>query len=196
MTQSSLNPPSKPSSSALSGTGSLFESGVQGSDHVYTVLGSSNHRTGTTSSSLLTRSTPDYTKHEYYSSDLTSGSSFSDENSSSLFTLIQRRNIDKTRSRQPEYLNEIDDDPNQQRDLWTRSTMRSQSSDSMGEKKRVRFADTEGLALETVPDKNRLLTRRQQVKISSDSRKQAQSFHNTFSQSTTKVGRNRLATDV
>jgi hypothetical protein len=48
MRQSSLNPPSKPSSSALSGTGSLFESGVQGSDHIYIVLRASNQRTGTT----------------------------------------------------------------------------------------------------------------------------------------------------
>jgi hypothetical protein len=48
MKQSSLNSPSKPSSSALSGTASLFESGVQGSDHIYIVFRSSNQRTSTT----------------------------------------------------------------------------------------------------------------------------------------------------
>jgi hypothetical protein len=48
MRQSSLNLPSKPSSSAFSGTRSLSESRFQGSDHVYTVLGFSNQRTGIT----------------------------------------------------------------------------------------------------------------------------------------------------
>jgi hypothetical protein len=204
MKQSSLNPPSKSSPSAFSGTGSLFESGIQGSDHTYTVFGSTNRRTGgTNSSSLLTRSTSDSNKNEYYHQDIASGS-FSDDNSSSLFGLIQRRNTDTNRSRRIEYVDENDDDHNQQRDLWTRSTIRSQSSDGLTEKKHVRFADMEGLTLETIPDRNqlkspinnRLLTRRQHVKISSDPRGQSRLFHNGMYQTTTKVGGSKLATDV
>jgi hypothetical protein len=53
MKHSSFNPPSKPSSSALSGTASLFESGVQGSDHIYIVLRSSNQLTGRTLCRIL-----------------------------------------------------------------------------------------------------------------------------------------------
>jgi len=206
MKQSNLNPPSKSSSSAISGTGSLFESGIQGSDHSYSI-GSTNRRTGggtTSSSSLLTRSTSDNSKNEYYHQDTASGGSFSDDTSSSLLGLIQRRNTDTNRSRRTEYIGENDDDYNQQRDLWTRSTIRSQSSDGLTEKKRVRFADMEGLTLETIPDRNqlkspinnRLLTRQQHAKISSNPREQSRPFYNLMHQTTTKVGGSKLATDV
>jgi len=201
--QSSLNPPSKPLPSAISGTGSLLESGIQGSNHAYTILGSTNSRIRTNSSSLLTSAISDNSKNESYHQDTTSGS-FSDDTSSSLSALIQRRNTDKNRSRQPEYVVETDDDYNQQRDLWTRSTIRSLSSDGLTEKKRVRFADMEGLTLETVPNRNqlkspvdnRVLTKQQHVKVSSDSRGQSRLFFNTFYPPTTNVGGSKLATDV
>jgi hypothetical protein len=191
MQQSSLNPPSKSSPSAISGTGSIFETGMQGTDHVYTVLGSSNRRIGTGSSSLLTRSTSDSSKNAYSHQDTISGS-LSDDNTSLLSMLFQRRNI-----RQSELIPETDNNYDQQRDLWTRSTIRSQSSDA--EKKRVRFADMEGFTLETIPDKKhlrspintRLLARQQYIKLPNDSRGQPQPFHSTLYQATSK-----LATDV
>jgi hypothetical protein len=199
MKQSSLNPPSK----SNSGPGSLFESGIQGSDRVYTIFGSSNQRTNFTSSSLLSRSNSDNSKNEYYHPDTTSGS-FSDDTSSSFLASIQRHNTDTTHSPRAQYSTEIDDDYNQQRSSSARSTMRSQSSDGLTEKKRVRFADTEGLTLETIPDRkqlkspinNRLLTRRQNVKISSDSPEQTRPFYDSLYQTTTKVGECKLATDV
>jgi hypothetical protein len=203
MKQSSLNPPTK---SSISGTGSLFETGMQGSDQVYTVLGSSNRRTDGGPSSLLTRSSSD-NKEYYYHQDTASGS-VSDDNSSTLSALFQRNNTDTNRYRRTEQLAETDDDYGQQRDVWTRSTMRSQSSDGLTEKKRVRFADMEGLTLETTtPDKNRsrspmpnrLLTKRQHAQISNDSQKQPQPFYNALYQATTRIGgnsRSKLATDV
>jgi hypothetical protein len=181
--QSSLNPPSLAATNL--GTGSFFETGVQGSDHAYTVLGASNRRIG----SLLTRSTSDNIRNKYYQQNIASDS-FSDDNPS----LIQRQ----------ESSGEIDDDYYQQRELWTRSTVRSQSSDGLTEKKRVRFADIEGLTLESKSDKdkipssinNQLLTRRQNVPISSDLRGRPRPFYNTFYQTTPKVDGNKLATNV
>jgi len=181
---SSLNPPSQ------AATGSFFETGVQGSDHGYTVLGASNRRIG----SSLTRSTSDNIRNKYYQQNITSDS-FSDDNPSLLSTLIQRQ----------ESAGEIDDgDYNQQRELWTRSTVRSQSSDGLTEKKRVRFADIEGLTLESKSDKdkipssinNQLLTRRQNVPISSDLRGRPRPFYHTFYQTKPKVDGNKLATNV
>ena len=182
--QSSLNPPSTSFPSTLSGTGSYFESGIQGSDHAFTTFGSSAGR---------------QSKTDYYHQDSASNNSFSDDNSSSLLTLMQRRNTETVRPRQSEYVTEFDDDPNQQRDSWTRSTFRSQSSDGLTEKKRVRFADMEGLTLETSPNRNqlkspvinRLLPRRQHVKVSSYSRAQP-----PFYQTMTNLVESRLATDV
>jgi hypothetical protein len=188
MKQSTLNPPSKSSPSAISGTGSIFESSVQGSDHAYTVLGSSNHRIGTGTSSVLTRSTSDNSKNEYIQSGF-----LSDDSTSLLSMLNQRQNTQA-----------IDNDYNQQRDLWTRSTMRSQSSDGLTEKKRVRFADMEGFTLETIPNQKhlrtpittRLITRQQHVKVSNDSRGKPQPFYNTLYQPQTKIKESKLATDV
>lgn len=199
MKKSSLNPPATP----LSGPGSVFESNIQGTDHLYTVLGSSNRRLGTKSSSLITRSKSDNSKNDYYHHDTTSDT-FSDENSSSLLGLIQRRHTDTTRPRRNEYTTEFDDDYNQQRDIWTRSSNRSQSTDGLLEKKRVRFADTEGLTLETISDRNqlkspinnRLLIRRQNVKNSNDSRGQPRPFYNAFYQAASKITGSKLATDV
>jgi hypothetical protein len=178
MQQSSLNPPPKSIPPAVSGTGSFLESGVQGSNHGYTILGSSNRRPA---------------KPDFYHQDTASSNSLSDENSASLLTIFQRRSTEAPRSRRQEYITEFDDDSNQQRDLWTRSTIRSRSSDGLTEKKRVRFADMEGLTLETSPNRNqlkspainRLLTRRQHVNVLSDSREQAHFYPTTT-----------LATDV
>jgi hypothetical protein len=180
MQQSNLNPTSKSLPSAISGTGSILESGVQGSNHGYTILGSPNRQTG---------------KTDFYHQDTASNNSFTDDNSSSLLTLFQRQNTDAVRSRRTEYVTEFNDDSNQQRDLWTRSTSRSQSSDGLTEKKRVRFADMEGLTLETIsnrnqlqsPVMNRLLTRRQHAQVSSDSHGQSHFFPTTTT---------NLATDV
>lgn len=194
---SGLNSPSKSSASASSGTGSFFETGVQGSDHVYTVLGSSNRRIGSmhSPSDILAHS-------DYHHRDTASGVSFSDENSSSLLSLIQRRNTEVIRSKRDEFINGNErEELNQIRDdLWTGSTIRSQSSDALTEKKRVRFADMEGLKLESnrlkSPVNHRLLNRRQYGQNSSDPRGQARPFHNPLYPTTTKTNGSRLATDV
>ncbi|CAF4752983.1 unnamed protein product, partial [Rotaria sp. Silwood1] len=201
--QSSLNSPSNSSLLANSGTGTLFETSMQGFDNVYTVLGSSNQRSSAVSSSLTTPSITNNSKNEYYHRDTTSGS-FSDDNSSTLSTLFQQRNTDKNNNRRSEYVDETGDNHSQQLESWTRSTVCSQSSDGITEKKRVRFADTEGFTLEIIPDKNqlrsmkndRLLTKRQHMKILNDSHDQNKPFYNAFYQVTTKVGQSKLATDV
>ncbi|CAF3867637.1 unnamed protein product [Rotaria sp. Silwood2] len=96
--QSSLNPPSKSSRLVNSGTGTLFETSMQGFDNVYTVLGSSNRRSGTASSSLTTSSLTNNSKNEYYYRDTTSGS-ISDDNSSTLSMIFQPQNTDKNNNR-------------------------------------------------------------------------------------------------
>lgn len=189
---SSLNSPSKSSVSASSGTGSFFETGVQGSEHVYTVLGSSNRRTGSMHSPSETLAHNDY--HSYRD--------FADENAPSLLSLIQRRNTELIRSKRDEFSNGnegVESNPIRD-DLWTGSTNRSQSTDGLIEKKRVRFADMEGLQLESnrlkSPINPRLLNRRDYGKTNLDSRGQARPFHNTLYQTTTKTNASRLATDV
>ena len=194
---SRLNSPSKSSVSASSGTGSFFETGVQGADHVYTVLGSSNRRTGSMHSPSDTLA-----HNDYHHRDTASGVSFADENSPSLLSLIQRRNTELIRSKRDDFINGYEgEELNPIRDdLWTGSTNRSQSSDGLIEKKRVRFADMEGLKLESnrlkSPVNHRLLNRRQYGPNNSDSRGQARPFHNTLYQTTTKTNESKLATDV
>lgn len=204
MRQSTLNPPSSSLPSASSTSGSLFETSMQGYDQVYTILSSSSRRIGTGSSSLQAPSIIENSKNEYYIQDTTSGS-FSDDTSSTLSMILQRQNNDKSPYRQSEYINnETDDNHSQKRDSRARSTLQSQSIDGFTEKKRVRFADTEGFTLEIVPDKNqlrstktnRLLARRQNMKVSSDSPKQKQSIYNAFYQVATKINESKLATDV
>jgi hypothetical protein len=204
---STLDSQAKPSSSVFTGAGSTYEANMQDSDSVYSVLGSSNRHTGGGLPSALTRlSSNNSNNNNYYIRDNTSGS-FSDDNSSSPSMLIQRRNTDINRYRRPELVVETDDDYGQQNEIWPRSTARSQSSDGLTEKKRVRFADMEGFTLETVPDieqqqrspmNTRLLTRRSDVTASNNLRGQLQPFHNSFYQATTRVGGNgsKLATDV
>ena len=158
MRPSTLNP------ATASGHGALAETAVQGNKHAYTVFGSSN-RQAPVRRSVLTDS-----NHDYHRQNTASGA-FSDDSSLSLLTLFQRQNIDANRSRQPAYSAHTKDDADendQQRDLWTYSVGRSQSTDVSTEKKRVRFADMEGHTLESMSDKdtrpsprpNRLFTRR------------------------------------
>lgn len=198
--QSSLNPPS-----AQLTNDSFYESGIQGTDHLFSVLGTSNRRTNRISSSILTRSKSDTNKNPFTYSDTASGTSFSDENSSSLFSLMQQRTNELIRPQNSNYTkSDIEDEFNQSRNLWTRSTDRSLTNDTSFEKKRVRFADTEGFTLETVPirdqlissQKNRLLQRRTHTKPSNESRRQSRPFYNTFYQPTTKISETRLVTDV
>jgi len=205
MQPSTLNSPIKPTDSAFNGTSSVYETGMQGSDQIYTVIGSSNRRTGGGLTSALTKSASNNSNNEYYFRDTTSGS-VSDDNSSSPSMLIQRRNTDTNRYRRPQLVVETDDDYRQQGEVWPRSTARSQSSDGLTEKKRVRFADMEGFTLETVPDieqerssmNNRLLTQRSHDQPSSNLRGRIQPFHNSFYQTTTRASANesKLATDV
>ncbi len=194
---SSLNSPVKLSPSTYTGIGSMYETGMQDSDHIYSVVASSNRRSGGGLTSVLTRSPSNNSNNEYYHRDTISGS-YSDDNSSSPSMLIQQRNTNPNYYRRIQRVVETD--------LWTRSTARSQSSDGLIEKKRVRFADMEGYTLETVPDveqqrspmNNRLLTRRSYGQTSSNRREQVQPLNNSFYQTTTRVGGigSKLATDV
>jgi hypothetical protein len=198
---SSLNPPMKPT-----GTGSTYETNKQEPDPVYSVLSASNRRTGGGGlTSVLSRSPTNNSNNEHYYRDTTSGS-FSDDNSSSASMLTQRRNTDNHRYRRAQLVVETDDDYRQQSYVRPHSTARSHSSDGLTEKKRVRFADMEGFTLETVPDveqqrspmTNGLLTRRSHGQTSSHYQGQGQPFHNSFYQTTSRVGGNgsKLATDV
>ena len=183
----------------------MYETGLQDPDHIYSVVASSNRRSGGGLTSVLTRSPSNNSNNEYYHRDTISGS-YSDDNSSSPSMLIQQRNTNPNYYRRTQRVVETDDDYRQQSDLWTRSTARSQSSDGLTEKKRVRFADMEGYTLETVPDveqqrspmNNRLLTRRSYGQTSSNRREQVQPLNNSFYQTTTRVGGigSKLATDV
>jgi hypothetical protein len=206
MQPSTLNSPIKSSASTFTGTNSTYETGMQDSDHNYSVLNGSNRRNGGGLTSVLSRSPTNSSNNEYFLRDATSGS-YSDDNSSSSPSIInQRRNTDNNRYRRAQLVVETDDDYGQQSEQWTRSTARSQSSDGLTEKKRVRFADMEGLTLETVPDieqqrspmNNRLLTRRSHVQTPNHFQGQVQPFHNSFYQTTTRAGGSgsKLATDV
>jgi hypothetical protein len=202
---STLNSPIKSSPSVYTGAGSTYEPSMPDSDHIYSVLASSNRRTGAGLTSVLTRSPSNNSNNEYYFRDTISGS-LSDDNSSSPSILIQQRNADSNYYRRIPRVVDTDDDYRQQSEIWTRSTARSQSSDGLTEKKRVRFADMEGFTLETVPDverqrspmNNRLLTRRSYGQTSSNLRGQIQPLNNSFYQTTTRVGGtgSKLATDV
>jgi hypothetical protein len=205
MKPSTLNSPVKSSAPTFTATNSTYETGMQDSDHIYSVLSSSNRRTGGGLTSVLSRSPTNNSNNEYHLRDATSGS-YSDDNSSSPSIINQRRNTDNNRYRRAQLVVETDDDYGQQSEPRPRFTARSQSSDGLTEKKRVRFADMEGFTLETVPDveqqrspmNNRLLTRRSHVQTSSHFQGQVQPFPNSFYQTTTRVGGNgsKLATDV
>jgi hypothetical protein len=184
-----------------------LETGIQESDHVYSVLAAANRRTGTGLTSVLSRSpTNNNSNPDYYPRDTTSGS-LSDDNSSSPSTLNQRRNTDNYRYRRAQLIVETDDDYGPPpHETWPRPTPRSHSSDGITEKKRVRFADMEGFTLETVPDveqqrsptTSRLLSRRSHGHPSSHLHGHIQPFQNSFYQATTRVGGSgsKLATDV
>ena len=202
---SSLNPLTKSNHRAL------LETGLQGTDHAYTVLGSSNRRSGSGGdggSSIVTRSTSNSTANEFFSRDAASGS-FSEDSSSSLLMLVQRRKVDTTRYRRPNFIIESDDQSGEQPDGWTNSATQSQLTDISMEKKRVRFADMEGFTLETISDKTsqrspvntRLLTRRKHSQVTNDLRTPTRPVVNNFYQAIAGVGggysrRSKLATDV
>lgn len=203
---SSLNPPIKPSASTYTGKNSTYEPDMQDSDHIYSVVTSSNRRTGGGLTSVLSRSPTHNSNSEYHYRDTISGS-LSDDNSSSPSMLNQQRNNDNNRYRRAQLVVETDDDYGRQNEVWTRSTARSHSSDGLTEKKRVRFADMEGFTLETAPRveqqrspmNSRLLTKRSHVQPSNNFQAQLEPFHNSFYQTTARVGGSsgsKLATDV
>ncbi len=201
-----LNSLTKSSTSTPTGTGSTYETGMQESDHHYSVVATSNRRSGTGLTSVLSRSPTTNSNPDYYPRDTITSGSLSDDNSSSPSTLNQRRNTDNYRYRRAQLIVETDDDYGQSNEAWSRPTTRSHSSDGLTEKKRVRFADMEGFTLETVPDieqqrspmTSRLLSRRSHGHSSSHLQGHIQPFQNSFYQATTRVGGNgsKLATDV
>lgn len=196
MKPSSLDPVSN------SNANSFVESGVVGDDHLYTVIGSSNRRSNThvndENASILTRSR-----------DGANGS-FSDESATSLSMLVQRRNRETQRSRRADHSLDSSMSPNQSKETWTDSSIRSQFMDNSYEKKRVRFADMEGFTLETPLTKslqrtpsvcNTLLTRRKQNQVSNSMRGQSRPVFNAFYQAIAGVSggynrRSKLLTDV
>ena len=204
---STMNPPVIPPTSTMAGTNPGYEASTPDTEHVYSVLGASNRRTGPAGvTTVLSRSpTHNSNYNKYIFRDQASGS-LSDENSSSPSMLIQRRNPDHFQTRRTPHLVETDENYGQQNESWTRPTARSHSNEGLTEKKRVRFADMEGFTLETVPDleqqrspmNNRLLTRRPYDHISSHFQGQVQPFYNSLYQTTARVGGegSKLATDV
>ncbi|CAF2125648.1 unnamed protein product [Rotaria magnacalcarata] len=205
MQPSALTSPIKQSTSDFSGRDLTYEHDTKASDHAYSVLASSNRRIQTSLPSVLTRSSSNNSNDEYYLRGATN-EYLSDDNSSSPSMLSQRRNLDANRYRPTQPAFENDDDCGRQTELLTRATARSQSSDGLTEKKRVRFADMEGFTLETVsnidqnrlPMNNQLLTKQSYIPASSNLRGQEQSIRNSLYPMTTRVGNgaSKLATDV
>ena len=207
-----LNSPIKTSVSTFTAPNSTYDTDIQDSDDMYSVVNPSNRRNTSGSTTIISRSpTNNNTNKDYYFRDTTNGS-LSDDNSSSPTMLNQRRNIDNNRYRQTQLVVETKDDSRRQNDIWPRSTARSHSTDGFIEKKRVRFADMEGYTLETVSDveqqqqqqrrspmNNRSLTRPSHGQTtSSHFQEEIQPFHNAYYQTATRVGNSgsKLATDV
>lgn len=198
MPASTLNASMKMSPSNLTGMNTIYRSDMGNTDHF-----PSNRRNETG----LARSSSNHLPYENYVRDTNIGS-FSDDNTSSPTMLIQRRNTDRTRNRRAELLVETDEDYEAHGQVWARNTARSQSNEGLTEKKRVRFADTEGLTLETVtdteqrrpPTDDRGFIQRAHVESSSDVRRTLQPFRNSFYQNNPRVGgammESKLATDV
>lgn len=205
MQPSPLNSQTKSSASEFSERVLTYENNVQDSDPSYFVLPSSNRHNNGGLPLVLTRSSSNNSNNEYYLRDVASGS-LSDDDSLSQSLLAQRKNLDTNRYRRTELVVETDDDCGQQSETWIRPTARSQSSDGITEKKRVRFADMEGYTLETVSDVEQkklpmndlLLKKRPYAPLSSNTRKSEQSFHDSFYPMTGRVGisGSKLATDV
>ncbi|CAF3151316.1 unnamed protein product [Rotaria socialis] len=202
---SALTSPIKQSNSDFSGRDSTYERDAKASDYAYSVLSSSNRRIPTSLPSVLTRSASNNSNDEYHLRGATN-EYLSDDNSSSPSMLSQRRTLDTNRYRPTQLAFETDVDCERQTELITRATARSQSSDGLTEKKRVRFADMEGFTLETVsnidqnrlPMNNQLLTKQSYIPASSNLRGQEQSIRHSLYPMTTRVanGGSKLATDV
>ncbi|CAF0976232.1 unnamed protein product [Adineta ricciae] len=197
--QSSLNP----SLSNAPTTTPFLETGIQGSTQTYAVLGSTSQRPSSGHISLVNRSASESSKNRH-PQRIVVNDSFSNENSNTLSKLSLRQRSELNSHRPSECIGEAEIDSGQQRELCTRSTHRSQSTDGLTEKKRVRFADMEGLTLESksshnslsTPTKSTLLSRRQYIKLPSEIRGRPRPFYNTLYQATSELDESTLATDV
>ncbi|CAF0769030.1 unnamed protein product [Didymodactylos carnosus] len=126
-----------PISSAM---GSMYQTGIRGVDHSYSIFGQSNQFDDEPSPNhnfnINRQGITGFLNDRFIS--------YSDDNSS----IIKR---DDDNHKQVAYLSNDDERPaSRGRGMESRSTVRSHSSDGLTEKKRVRFADTVGLNLETV----------------------------------------------
>ena len=204
MQSPTINSPIKSFASELTATNSMYEAGIQDSNRMYSSLSSPIRRIG---HGILTRSSSNNNNHEYYFQDTSPGKSFSDDNTSAATMLIRQENKNNNRYQTDQFNIERDDHHRgQQNDRWIRSTIQSQSSDGLTEKKRVRFADMEGFTLETVSDveqqglskNNWSLPDRTHVITSNNVQGQVKPFQNLFYQTNSRfhsIG-SKLATDV
>ena len=203
MPSSTVDTALKPSASTLSAPRPTVEIESPDSEHVYSVRSPVTSRLGTG----LTRSSSNQSNNEHFYREANIGY-LSDENISAPPPVsIPRRNTDRSRYQRAELVVETDDDYEQQAQIWARAAPRSHSNEGVAEKKRVRFADMEGLTLESAPDDehrrspadNRFLIRRAHVEPSNDFRRGIQPFRNSFYQTNARVGgsnESKLATDV
>lgn len=194
--QSSLNPPTPASES-------LLETGMRGSAQSYAVLGSSGQRTARGPSSILARSASENRTNKYARREAPSEFFADGDVRPALITPSITRKIEYEPYVPLEPSEDVHADDGHYR--WTRSSHRSHSTDGQLEKKRVRFADTEGLHLESKPDRNSVLSpavpnasslRRSQGDLVGDARGRPRPFYNTLYQATMAADENRLATDV
>ena len=213
---STLDSTRKPLVSEMSSGHPTYDADPAEPEYVYNVRSSFSQQNG----NLFTpRSPATPAKNQYYVRDVNIGS-YSDDNSSSPPPFIQRRNTDRTRYRRADLLVETDDDYEGRSQAFLRPAGRSQSNDRLMEKKRVRFADTEGLTLERSADREqifsqqpnpqqeyqqdratdyRLYTRDSHHGRSNDSNWGNQPFMNSYYQMSGRAGKvleSKLATDV
>ena len=203
MPSSGVDAAPKPLASNLSASRATVEIDTPDSEHVYAVRNPVTSRQGAD----FTQSSSNPSNNEYYFRDANIGY-LSDENASTPPPVsIPRRNTDRSRYHRTELVVETDDDYEPQAQIWARSNPRSHSNEGVTEKKRVRFADMEGLTLETAPDdeqrrsaaENRFLTGRAPIEPLHDFRRGIQPFRNSFYQTQTRIGgsnESKLATDV
>ena len=182
---------------------STFDTDVDDSSHVYSVRASTDRRAESAQTAALRRSSSNNSNDEYYVREATSGS-FSDDNTSSPSMFLQQRYTDRNRHRRSDYVIEDDADYEQYSRPWIRPTGQNPLNDGLTEKKRVRFADMEGLTLETVSDADqrklpfadRVSARRVPVDGSLEFQEPWPPLRDSFHHTGVRVGGSKLATDV
>ena len=196
-------PPSIADSSHVTAHTSRFDTDVDDSNHVYSVRASSERRADTYRAAELRRSSSNNSNDEYSVREATSGS-FSDDNASSPSMFLQQRYTARNQHHRSDHVIEDDVDYEQYSRPWIRPTGHNPSNDGLTEKKRVRFADTEGLTLEIMSDADqrrlpftdRVSARRVPVDDSLEFHEPWPPLRDSFHHTSVRAGGSKLATDV